>query len=78
MMEQLIVLLVLLAVMAVMSFVIQFFVFMWIVFRGMSGTIVMDAEKRILEKMKGEKFQSVKERSQTGQIVGDDESEDER
>lgn len=75
MMEQIIVLLVLIAVMAVMSFVIQFFVFMWIVFRGMAGTVVMDAEKKHLEKMKGGRFESVKERSQTGQIVDKSEGE---
>ena len=77
MMEQVIVLLALIALMCMMSFMIQFFVFIWIFFRGIAGTVIMDAEKKNADSLKKTQFESVRERSQAGQIVDEDATEGE-
>lgn len=75
MFDTVILLLVIIALMCCMSFMVQFGIFMWIFFRGLSGSVLFEAEKRRNSNIKNTRLESAKERAEAGQILNEDQAE---
>lgn len=79
MMDTVIILMVVLAVICSLNFLLcclaflcQFGVFVWLFFRGLSGSVVFEAEKRRNSNIKNTRLESAKERAEAGQITEED------